>query len=127
MLITLRKLRQRGIILEIVIQALYSLLILLLFAFPAICNLQKHLRNRLENVEKRVFKIIGGEVQFPTLFSVGDKMCSKLFSQVISDDQHPLRTFFIDNHFVGVRNFCTLRKPTTKTKRFGHSCLKYCN
>ena len=87
----------------------------------------KSLRIRLERVEKRVFKIFGSaDLQFPSLFSFGDKMCFKIFSQVLSDGSHPLRQFIRENNFVSVRNFCPFRKPFCKTKRFSDSFIRYC-
>jgi hypothetical protein len=106
----------------------YSTLIrsILLYAYPAVCNMPAYLRSRLEKVERRVFRIIDSDIPFPSLFSVGDKICYKMFSKVLSDCQHPLRVFFSENNYRDVRNYCPLRKPRMRTQRFSNSFLRYC-
>ena len=99
---------------------------ILLYAFPAVCNMSGYLRNRLENVEKRIFRIINCERKFPSLFSVGDKICQNMFFKVMNNVHHPLRQFFNDNSYSSIRNFCPLRKPKSKTKRFANSFIRYC-
>ena len=112
---------------EILFKA-YSTLIrsILLYAYPAVCNMPAYLRSRLEKVERRVFRIIDSDISFPSLFSVGDKMCDNIFSKVLSDHRHPLRAFFDSNSYRDLRNFCPLRKPKTRTQRFSNSFLRYC-
>jgi hypothetical protein len=50
---------------------------ILLYAYPAVCNMSSYLRNRLEKVERRVFRIFDCKRKFPSLLSVGDKMCDR--------------------------------------------------
>ena len=55
--------------------------------------MSNYLHNRLERVEKRIFRIINCERKFPSLFSVADKMCQNLFNKVAHDVRHPLTHF----------------------------------
>ena len=96
---------------------------MLLYAYPAIFNMPIFLRQRLERIiEKRIFRIISCDTKFPALVSVGDQMCEKFFSKVLSDDQHP---FFCDNDYRVIRNFCPLRRPITKTRRCANIFLMF--
>ena len=53
---------------------------ILLYAYPAVCNMSSYLSRKLVRVENRVLRIIDSETKFPCLLSVADKMCYKLSS-----------------------------------------------
>ena len=108
--------------------SVYAALIrpILLYAYPVVCNMSLYLRNQLLRVENRVLRIINSDRKFPTLFSVGDNICQKMFARVVTNDDHPLREFFLSDSVRRLRIFCPLRMPRTKTERYKNSFLKYC-
>ena len=100
----------------------------LLYAFPAVCNMPTYLSRKLLKIENRVLRIIKSEINFPCLFSVADKMCLKLINQILLFNEHPLRSFFVNRHNVPcLRNVRSILKPKAKTKRFSSSLVRYCN
>ena len=100
----------------------------LLYAFPAVCNMPTYLSRKLLKIENRVLRIIKSEINFPCLFSVADKMCLKLINQILLFSEHPLRSFFVNRHNVPcLRNVRSILKPKAKTKRFSSSLVRYCN
>ena len=87
---------------------------ILLYAYPAVCNMPSYLSRKLLRVEKRVLRIINSEIEFPCLFSVADKMCYKLIDEVLRSTKHPLRSFFLRRQDVPfLRNVRQLRNPKT--------------
>lgn len=100
---------------------------LLIYCFPTVCNMPKLLKNKLSNVEKRIFRIIGPyDNELPSLLSVADTMCDRIFQSVVDNPQHPLRAFFDERLCVTTRNSCPLRRPRTRTQRFLNSFIRYC-
>ena len=87
---------------------------ILLYPFPVFCNLPQNLSSKLLSVEKRALRIIDSGDYQPSLFTVADKMCKKIFSHVVSDPSHPLRQFFMERKCVSFRNNCPLRRPKMK-------------
>lgn len=102
---------------------------LLLYAYPAACNMTLYLKQKLERVEKRVMRLIEDD-NGVSLFSVADKICVKLLDKVLCEPKHPLRTFFDVNPTHGhsriLRKSCCLRRPMTRTRRFKDSFIKFC-
>ena len=100
---------------------------ILLYAFPAVCNMSTYLKRKIERVEKRVLRVIGGNKEV-TLFSVANKMCDNLFKNVLEEPNHPLREFFNENPATSrtLRKNCVLRRPLTKTARYKDSFIKFC-
>ena len=67
----------------------------LLYGYPAWCNIPDYLKRQLFSVEKRALRIIGEELSdHLSLFTMGDNICLKLFKNVESQRDHPLRCFF---------------------------------
>ena len=100
---------------------------ILLYPFPAFCNIPQYLKRRIISVENRVFKIIGlSDNRHISLFSAADQMCVTLFNKVVADSTHPLRRFFDERRVLHLRNACPLKKPKTKTRRFLASFIQYC-
>ena len=98
---------------------------ILLYAYPAVCNMSMYLKEKLIRVERRVLRIIGHQDYAKvTLFSVGDRICDTLFKKVVDEPLHPLRTFF-NKKTISLRSNCVLRRPKTRTKRFLNS-VRYC-
>ena len=99
---------------------------ILLYAHPAVCNMSLYLRQKLEKVEKRDFRLIGVH-RVISLFSVADCVCEKLFYKVLSEPMHPLRTFFKlkPARTKALRATCNLRRPRSKTQRFKNSFMKF--
>ena len=108
----------------------YSALIrpILLYAYPAWCNLPVYLQKRLLIVERRVLRIVNLDFEPPSLFLAGDKMCLKLFTKVAMESEHPLRCFFEErcDRARDLRGNSILRRPKCKTKRFSNSFIKFC-
>ena len=68
---------------------------ILLYAFPAVCNMPSYLKKRMFRVERRILRIIDcQDFREVTLFSAGDLMCENLFDKVCQEPMHPLRSFF---------------------------------
>lgn len=101
---------------------------ILLYAFPAFCNIPMYLRRKLIRVERRALKIIGTYDKQCDLFDAGEKMCRKVFQKVLLQPQHPLRQFFDTREsFRTTRtNHYVIRRPKTATKRFLDSFIKFC-
>jgi len=100
---------------------------ILLYAFPAVCNMPSYLSGKVCKLENRVLRIIKSDTNFPCFYSVADKMCLKLIQQISELSDHPLRSFFVCRHDVPVlRRTRSLGMPKVKTKRFASSLVKYC-
>ena len=99
---------------------------ILLYAFPAVCNMPLYLKKRMMSVEKRVLRIIDcQDFRDVTLFTAGDLMCVNLFEKVCQEPLHPLRSFFeARKRFLTVE--CDIKKPKTKTKLFRDLFIRYC-
>ncbi len=100
---------------------------ILVYAFPAFCNLPDFLLEKLRRVERRCFRIMNlNSSDFPSLIDVCESTCNKLFNSINSYDSHPLRYFFTLKPRTFTRSNTTLTHPRTKTKRFKNSFIKYC-
>ena len=101
---------------------------MLLYSYAAFCNLPDYLTRKLQNVERRAFRIIDTPFdKSKNLFSVANKTCEKLFIDVLTKDDHPLRELF--QHCPSVRATRAVhlfRRPFAKTKRFSSSFIKFC-
>ncbi len=97
----------------------------LLYGFPAFCNLSFYLMQRLERVERRIFRLIGQpDTLRPSLIESSQDLCRKLFSQVTVNEHHPLRSLFL-SRVPTARNALTLKPPFARTKRFKDSFIKF--
>ena len=84
--------------------------LLLLYGYPAFCNLPKLLQNDLRRVEKRVMRIIGSPNGAPPdLLSVADHSCVKLFNYTSTTPDHPLRAMFVLRELNATRNTTHLK------------------
>ena len=99
----------------------------LLYAFPAWCNVPSSLTWKLRVVERRVMRIINSSNAFPSLFDVAEKTCLKLMRSIASFETHPLRVMFKSRSVTHTRNRQHLIGPFTKTSRFAKSFIKFCN
>ena len=91
---------------------------IILYAFPVVCNMSDYLKRKLGRVERRVLRIMSdSDFQEETLFSAADRICENLFTKILLEPQHPLRSFFVPRTRTS-RNACVLKRPKTKTKRF---------
>ena len=92
---------------------------ILLYPFPAFCNIPQYLKRRIISVENRVFKIIGQSDDCPiSLFAAADQMCVTLFNKVVADSLHPLRRFFDERRVSHLRNTCPLKNPRQRHGAF---------
>ena len=98
-----------------------------LIVYPVWCNLSEYLRNKLLVVERRVFRNLGCVVDPSSVFLVGDKMCRKLYENVVLQPDHPLHCFFTERHARKLRSNSVLARSKTKTKRFFNSFIKFCS
>ena len=98
---------------------------ILLYAYPAWCNLPEYLRKKLLAVERRVLRIIDCDLYSASLFTFGDHMCLKLYRKVIQQEDHPLRCFFSTACARDLRSSAVLRRPKTRTQRFLHSFIRF--
>ena len=96
----------------------------LLYSFPAFCNIPVYLKSKMIRVEKRVFRLLGQHT-FPSLFAAGDEICRRAFKEVVMHADHPLRRFFTLRQSFGTRSRGILQPPRTKTSRFKNSFLRF--
>ena len=121
----LRNLKRSGCPTKILIHVYRAMIqSLFIYCFPVFCNLPRYLLEKLNRVEKRAARIIGGDL-VPSLSIVLENHCSSLFEKVLKDTQHPLRELFL-HRTPTLRNLCTLRPPRTRTKRFKDSFIRFC-
>jgi len=97
---------------------------LLLYSCPVLCNMPLYLTKKLVRLEKRASRIIGDAPRNP-LLETGEALCKRLFSQTITDPDHPLRQCFLPRNPT-IRNSCPLRPPSTRTVRLKNSFIKFC-
>ena len=121
----LRNLRRSGCPVHIM-HLVYGCLVrsVLLYAFPAFCNLPACLYDKIRRVERRAARIVGQPFNVD-LGQSADALCNKLFDKVITSVDHTLRELFLCRQPT-FRNPCVLRPPLTRTKRFKNSFIKYC-
>lgn len=109
-----------------VIQQAYTALILPLFTygFPAFCNAPLYLLQKIESLERRALRIVGGDPSaiFP---QAAARICDRMFDQIAMEKDHPLRELFL-NRELTPRNQCPLRPPLARTNRFKQSFIRYC-
>lgn len=98
---------------------------LLLYCYPAMCNMPLSLSKKLERVERRASRIIG-DAPNERLLGNANSSCARLFSQVAMHPDHPLRQCFLPR-IPSTRNRRLLRPPLTKTARFKNSFIKFAN
>ncbi len=111
---------------DTILQA-YNALIrpLLTYCYPVLCNMPLYLFKKLVRLEKRACRIIGDAPRDP-LLETGEALCERLFNQVLSNLDHPLRQCFLPRNST-LRNSCPLRPPLTRTARFKNSFIKFCS
>ena len=95
-----------------------------LYCYPVFCNMPLFLRNKLNRLEKRALRFIG-DVPHTLHEAMAEKSWLTLFDQVEADSDHPLRECFLPRA-PSRRNTHTLRPPTTRTKRFKDSFIRFC-
>lgn len=98
----------------------------LLFAFPCFCNSPDYLLSQLSSFEKRVFRIMGSHGEFPLLLDVANKICNKLFSNIVKHQDHLLRDIFHTVEGRPTRQSSHLRPPFARTERFRRSFICFC-
>ena len=107
---------------------LYTALIrpILLYGFECFCNAPERVLKRLKCVENRVLRIIGPKrPEIRGLIPFAEDLCVSLFEKIKKDSSHPLRKLFEDRTPTP-RNSNPLRKPRSRTNRFGNSFIKFC-
>ena len=122
----LRNLRRSGCPVQIM-HLVYSCLVrsVLLYAFPAFCNIPEYLYDKIRRVERRAARIVGQPFNVDLVQSA-DALCNRLFDKVIRSADHSLRELFLCRQPT-IRNPCVLRPPLTRTKRLKNSFIKYCH
>lgn len=114
---------------SVVLWSVYEAIIrsVLVFAFPAFCNLSNYLRQRLCAFEKRVSRIIGSQPS-KSITDFCDMLCRRLSASVNSDSGHPLRELCSKipaSAYSLRRRQTTLRPPCAKTERFKNSFIRF--
>ena len=96
----------------------------LLYSYPALCNMPTYLLNKIVGIEKRAFRVCGSPMT-ENFTQAADSVCRKLFQKVHDKQEHPLRELFLHRKPTK-RNSCALRPPLTKTKRLKNSFIRHC-
>ena len=98
-----------------------------MYASPSFCNAPAYLFNKLLAFERRVCRIVNIVPNSrPSVTSLIDSMCKKLFCQVARHKNHPLNALFEKKNESKTRCKELFRPPRCKTKRFSNSFIKYC-
>ena len=63
------------------------------YCYPSFCNLSQHLFNKLQKIENRAARIIGMKPNIK-LNNYCKSICVKLFKNICTHNDHPLRTLF---------------------------------
>ena len=96
---------------------------IMLYGYPAFCNMPVYLQKKLLAVERRAARIMRSRPDMNVL-GAGDVVCRRLFSAIESHTDHPLRVMFTRRNPTP-RNPKTLAVPSGKTKRFTSSFIRY--
>ena len=108
---------------------LYTAIIrpILLYGFVCFCNAPEVVLSKLKRVENRVLRMIGPTDKngLKGLIPFAEDLCVSLFEKIKSDLSHPLRVLF-ESRAPTPRNQNPLRKPRSRTNRFGKSFIKFC-
>jgi hypothetical protein len=100
----------------------------MVFAYPAVCNMSASLFSELAAVERKVARIIG-EPPPVDLKSFCEKLCLNFASRIKSEPLHPLRQLFelkpVHSSLTLRRANCVLRAPRCKTSRRQNSFLRF--
>ena len=100
---------------------------LLLYSYPLFCNAPLCVTSKLEAVERRVLRIIGGSFSHPSLFEVAEVTCRRLMRSIECSPSHLLKDLFSINPCVRKTRFKqNLLAPFAKTHRFSRSFIKFC-
>ena len=83
----------------------------------------QYLLNVFLRVERRASKSFMLD-DFPSFTVAADRMCKKLFINILKNEDHPLRCMF-DARTPTYRNPLSVRPPFAKTARLGNSFIKY--
>jgi hypothetical protein len=99
---------------------------ILLYAYPSFCNMPLYLQAKLLRIERRVHRIInGGENQdLPSVIDTGEALCQRLFSKIVLDVIHPLRSCFT-LRTSRTRSSKLLQPIPAKTTRFSSSFMRF--
>ena len=127
-LFVLRNLRRSDCPIDLMWRVYESLLrSLFIYSSACFCNAPSYLFDKLLLFERRVCRILNiSPNSCPSVTSVMDKMCKKLFNQVAQSPSHPLRVLFEQKLQTSTRSNCVFRHPRCSTKRFRNSFIKYC-
>lgn len=127
-LFVLRNLRRSDCPIDLMWKVYESLLrSLFIYSSACFCNAPSYLFDKLLLFERRVCRILNiSPNSCPSVTSVMDKMCKKLFNQVVQSPSHPLRVLFEQKVQTRTRSNCVFRHPRCSTKRFRNSFIKYC-
>ena len=102
----------------------------LTFAFPCYCNLTAAQFKLMENLERRISKIIGSSPSI-TLKEFCDKLCSGHAKKIIFNSSHSFRELLIERSGSGARRIrqstrcVSLAPPLAHTTRFKESFIRY--
>ena len=124
----LRNLRRSDCPADIMWKVYESLLrSLFIYSCACFCNAPSYLFDKLLLFERRVCRILNITPDSrPSVISVMEKMCKKLFNHVVQSPSHPLREMFEQKKQTRTRSNCVFRHPRCSTKRFSKSFIKYC-
>ena len=76
-------------------------------------------------MERRVFRIIGDDAKdFVRLAEAAENVCQRLFSEVVQNMHHPLRSLFV-NRVPTTRDRSVLKPPFARTVRFKNSFIRF--
>ena len=94
------------------------------YAYPVFCNAPRRLWKKMNQFERRCFRIIGSN-NFPGLEEVLEASAKRLFKSVIAHEHHPLRELFCHRPMNLTRRKSILLPPRAKTTRFSASFIRY--
>ena len=126
-LFVLRNLRRGACPADLMWKVYESLLrSLFIYASPCFCNAPSYLFDKLLLFERRVCGILNLPVSSrPSVTTVIDNMCKKLFNTIVHSPRHPLRVLFEQKKDIRTRASHPFRHPRCCTKRFSNSFIKY--
>ena len=122
----IRNLKRAGCSRDVLYSAYVAFIIsVLLYCFPVFCNAPAYLFAVIERVERRVFRLLGGDTnEFLSIRDFSKRTCERLFENVEKDVHHPLRPLFMfraPTH----RNPSLLKLSSARTVRFKNSFIRF--
>jgi hypothetical protein len=98
---------------------------ILLYAYPAWCNCNGGLWDRLSKVERRAVKIIGHLEGITTIRQAADNLCTQLVRKIVKNEGHPLSELIVWREPRGTRDNRIATSCWAKTTRFQKSLTSY--